>query len=290
MFVCPRTRGPLRDWRSAQAGITYALVDGVPVLVEEPRTYFITHRKALGGQPDIRLTECPDPITPHLPPPLLGAPGGLGQWLSALGDTGPDAICAGFAERHAPPGFALDVGCGMAPMGRRMVAAGRTTYAFDRSADAVLIARATLCGGTGSAMIPTHKAGLRKVKVPFTPITSGLNFAMADAARPPFAAGSFPWVHLGDVLDSAGDQVGEVLVASAELVAPNGILTLSTGFNARGTPKETKPNPEDELLEALDTIGFAPVEHVDRVPHVVRDYDRSFRVRFMYCLAARRKA
>ncbi len=289
MFVCPRTRGPLRDWRSAQAGITYALVDGVPVLVEEPRSYFIANRKALAGQPDIRLTESPDPITPHLPPQLLGAPGGLGQWLASLGDAGPDAVCAGFAERHAPPGFALDVGCGMAPMGRRMVGAGRTTYAIDRSADAVLIAKATLCGGQTVASIPTHKVGLKKVKIPFTPIPAGLNFAMADAAHPPFAVGSFPWVHLGDVLDSAGDQEGDVLVASADLVAPNGLLTIATAFNGRSTPKETKPPPENELLEALDTLGFAPVEQVERVPHVARDYDRSFRVRFMHCFALLRK-
>jgi hypothetical protein len=289
MFVCPRTRGPLRDWRSAQAGITYPVVDGVPVLVEEPRTFFLTHRKALGGQPDIRQTESPDPVTPHLTPPHLGAPGGLGQWFASLGDTGPDAVCAGFGERHAPAGAALDVGCGMAPMARRMVGQGRVTFAFDKSPDAVLIARSVLCGGTAMTSIPTHKVGLRKVKVPFTPIVHGLSFAVADATRPPFAAGSFAWVHLGDVLDSAAEAVGEVLVASAELVAPGGILTLHTAFNGRGTPSETKPNPEDELIEALDTLGFSLVEHADRVPHVVRDYDRSFKLRFSYCLAARRR-
>lgn len=290
MFVCPRTRGPLRDWRSAQAGITYPVVSDVPVLVEDPRTFLIAHRKAFGGSPDIRSTQSPDPITPHLPPQLLGAPGGLGQWFGTLGDAGPDAVCVGFAQRHAPPGFALDVGCGMAPMGRRMVALGRTTYAFDNSPDVVLLARATLCGGTSTASLPTHKVGLKKVKVPFTPIPSGLNFAVADAARPPFAPGSFPWVHLGDVLDWCGDAVGEVLVATTELVAPNGLLTFTTAFNVRGTPSETKPNPEDELAEALAAMGFGIVEAVDRVPHVVREYDRSYRVRFMYCGAARRRA
>lgn len=289
MYVCPRTRGPLKDWKSVHASVTYPVVEGVAVLVSEPRAFMNAHRKAFTGNLEISGVDAPDPITPHLPAHLLGAPGGLGQWFTSLGDTGPDAVVAGMASRHAPAGAALDVGCGVAPMARRMIALGRETYAFDYSPDAVFFARGMLLGGVAAAAIPTHKAGLRRVKVPFTPIPRGLNLAIADAAQPPFAVGSFAWVHMGDVLDYCGESMGEILVASAELVAPGGLLTLSTGFNVRGTPSEAKPPPEEELLEALDSLGFTVVEQLERVPHVRRDFDRSFRVRFMFCVAARRR-
>ena len=170
-----------------------------------------------------------------------------------------------------------------------MVGMGRDTYAFDISPDAVLFARGILLGGMTVVSIPTHRVGLRRVKVPFTAIPHGLHLAIADAAQPPFALGSFAWVHLGDVLDHCGEAVGEILVASAELVAPGGILTITTGFDVRGTPSEAKHPPEEELLEALDSLGFTVVEQSERVPQVRRNYDRSFVVRFMFCVAARRR-
>jgi hypothetical protein len=92
------------------------------------------------------------------------------------------------------------------------------------------------------------------VRVPFKPVTSGLPVCVADAANPPFAPGSFAWVHLGDVLDSVGDA------------AP----------------------PDEELLEALDGLGLHVVDQADRVPRVDRAYDRAFDVRFVHCIAATR--
>jgi hypothetical protein len=220
---------------------------------------------------------------------MLGAPGGFGQWLAVLGDGGPDAYAAGFGGRYAPPGPALDVGCGVAPMARRMVAAGRDTWAFDLSVDAVLLAKGVLTGGVASTRIPTHRNGAREVKVPFKPIGANLHLAVADAVQPPFAPGSFAWVHLGDVLDSAGDAVGEVLVSSADLVARGALLTISTAYGAVSSEPGDKPDPQEELLEALDGLGFEILEQADRIPHVVRQYDRSFVVRFTHNIAARRK-
>lgn len=289
MYVCPVSKSALRDWRSTATGNVYPLVDGVPVLVDDPRAYLSRRPLRSVADADVRETEAPDVITPHLPAQLLGAPGGFGQWLGALGDAGPDAFAAGYGARYAPAGAALDVGCGMAPMARRMVAAGRDTWAIDLSLDAILLARGVLCGGLPSATIPTHQNGSRAVKVPFKPITANLHFAVADASMPPFAEHSFAWVHLGDVLDSAGDAMGEVLVASSDLVARGGLFTITTAYGARSSDGGEKPDPQEELLEALDGLGFEILEQNDRIPHITRHYDRSYSVRFLHCTAARRK-
>jgi hypothetical protein len=288
-FVCPRTRGPLRDWHSPEAKVTYPLLDGIPVLVPEniARLGRTTPRKV--EQADARRAGLPDPITPHLPPSLFAAPAGFGQWLSSLGDNGPDATCAALAARHGGAGPALDVGCGAGAMARRMVAMGRPTWAFDLSPDAVLLARGLLCGQLAQTAIPTHRNGLRRVKVPFKPITSGLTFCVADAATPPFLPGAFRWVHLGDVLDFAGDAVGDVLVGSAELVGKDGVFTITTAYAGEGEASETAALPDDELLEALGDLGFDILEQQDRVPHIVREYDRSYRVRFMHCVIAKKR-
>ena len=102
MFVCPRTRGPLQGWRSVEAGIVYPVIEGVPVLVPDPRGLLLqTSVRGLGTAQMARV-DAPDPITPHLPFGLLGAAGSFGQWLSTVGDDGPDAVCAAFADEHAP--------------------------------------------------------------------------------------------------------------------------------------------------------------------------------------------
>ncbi|MFZ5476223.1 MAG: methyltransferase domain-containing protein [Myxococcota bacterium] len=289
VFVCPRTRGPLKDWYSQEGHVTYPLVDGVPVLVPEPVAAMGRGTPRKVDQADATRAGFPDAITPHLPPSLFAAPAGFGQWLASLGDNGPDAVCATLAARHGGAGPALDVGCGVGPMARRMVAMGRPTWAFDVSVDAVLLARGLLCGQLPQTTIPTHRNGLRRVKVPFKPITQGLTFCVADAVTPPFLPESFRWVHLGDVLDHAGDAVGDVLVSSAELVAPGGIFTVTTSYATPGEPSETAPPPDDELLEAFEGLGLQVVEQQDRVPHIVREYDRSYRVRFMHCVAAKKR-
>lgn len=268
-----------------EAGIVYPVIEGVPVLVPDPRGLLLqTSVRGLGTAQMARV-DAPDPITPHLPFGLLGAAGSFGQWLSTVGDDGPDAVCAAFADEHAPEGPAVDVGCGLATMARRMVGLGRETWAFDLSLDSVLIARGILSGALPVAQIPTHRNGLRSVKVPFRPVTD-VNFAVADAATPPFLRGSFAWVHLGDVLDSAGDRVSEVLNGAADLVMPGGVLTIATPFGGLDEPGEGHAPPEDELLDALAEMGFQVVVQEDRVPHIRRVYDRRFEVRMFFCVAA----
>lgn len=289
MYVCPVTRSPLRDGRSSATGLQYPNVDGIPILVSDPRGYLARVHARTPADADITRTGAPDPITPHLPAHMLGAPGGFGQWLGTLGDGGPDAYAAAYAGKFAPPGPACDVGCGLGVMARRMVAMGRDTWAFDDNLDAVLLARGVLCGVLPGVSIPTHRNGARQVKVPFRPIGEGLHLAVADATLPPFTTGAFAWVHLGDVLDDAGDAMGDVLVASAELVGKAGLLTVCTAYGARTHEEGERADPQEELLEALDGLGFDIVEQADRIPQVTRVYDRSFRVRFAHCIAARRR-
>ncbi len=289
MYVCPRTGGPLKDWHSVSGHVTYPMLDGVPVLLTDPVALLSSQPPRSAAAADPSGCGLPDAVTPHLPPSLFGAPAGFGQWLTSLGDAAPDAIAAGFATRHAPTGPALDVGCGVGAMARRMVAAGRPTWAFDHSADAVLLARGLLCGTLQQTVIPTTRRGLRRVKVPFKPITAGLEFCIADATRPPFAPDTFAWIHLGDVLDELGDEIADVLVACEGILKKGGVITLTTAYAAPASPSETATAPEEELLEALEGLGLSVIDQQDRVPQVLRDYDRGYRVRFMHVIAARKK-
>ncbi len=287
MYVCPRTGGPLKEWYSANAGITYPLIEGVPLLVSDP-VHFLSRapvRAAIAA--DARRAGLPDALTPHLPPSVFGAPGGFGQWLTSLAETSAVATAAGMAQRHAPPGAALDAGCGVGVMARRMVAAGRDTWAFDLSADAVLLARGLLTGALGTATIPTSRRGLRRVKVPLAALPEPVHFCIADPTRPPYAPGCFAWIHLGDVLDTLGEDSGLALVACEQLLAPGGLLTVTTAYDTPGDPVEAALPPEEELLEALEAMGLAVVDQQDRIPMVIREYDRSYRIKFMHCVAAR---
>lgn len=290
MYVCPRTGGPLKDWHSPEGHVTYPLVEGIPLLVPDPVALLATKppRSVLAADP-IRAG-APDAVTPHLPPRLFGAPAGFGEWLASLGETSPDNVAAAFAAQHAPAGPAADVGCGVGTMARRMVALGRDTWAFDRSVDAVLLAKGLLCGTLQQTTIPSSRRGLRRVKVPFKPITANLHFAVADATRPPFRAESFAWVHLGHILDEIGeDEAGDVLVAAEGLLKKGGLLTITTAYDTPAAASETATPPEEELLEALDGLGLQVLEQQDRVPAVTREFDRGYKVRFMHVVAARKR-
>jgi SAM-dependent methyltransferase len=290
MYVCPRTGGPLKDWHSRDGHVTYPLIDGVPILVADPVGVLATHPPRVAHEASVVRLGVPDAITPHLAPSMFGAPGGFGQWLTTLGDQSPDQVAAGFAHKLAPNrGRALDVGCGVGAMARRMAVMGWETWAFDRSVDAVLLARGMLTGGLTQATIPTSRRGIRRVKVPFKVIPAGLNFCVADATRPPFAPDTFGWVHLGDVLDSLGEELADGLVAAAGVLQRGGILTINTCYGASGEVSEGGAPPEEELLEALDALGLQLVEQQDRIPHVSRVYDRSFQVRFFHVLVARKR-
>ncbi len=286
-FACPRTRVVLRDnLYSTEAHMAYPSVDGVPILVADPFDHIGKSSIRRAAEADAQHLGVPDPLTPHLPPSVFSAPTGFGAWLAALGDAGPEAVCADMAAAHAPEGAACDVGCGVGVMARRMLAAGRPTCAFDINLEAVFLARGMLTGQLPHATIRSHAGGLRRVKVPFKPTDARLSFCVADAARPPFAAGAFAWVHLGDVLDACGDSLADVLVGSVEMLAPDGVLTLSTPYAVPSEIAEGVPPPEDELLEALAELGLTVVAAQEHVPRVVRHYDRSFEVWFHHCVAA----
>lgn len=289
MYVCPRTRGALKDWHSAESHVTYPLIDGVPILLPDPIALLGSHPPRSAAAADPARVGLPDAVTPLLPPSLFGAPAGFGQWLASLGETSPDAVAATIASKHAPAGPAADIGCGVGSMARRMVGLGRDTWAIDKSLDAVLLAKGLLMGSLPQTAIPTSRRGLRRVKVPFKPIAANLHLAVADATRPPFRVGSFAWVHLGNVLDELGDEVGEALVAAEGILKSGGLLTITTAYDAPAAPSESAAPPEEELLEALQELGLQVVEQQDRVPAITREYDRGYRIRFMHVIAARKK-
>lgn len=291
MFVCPRTKGALDGLYSPQAGVTYPTIDGIPVLVDDPKSLLSSLPRFAQGFPDIRRLNLPDPLTPHLPPSMLGVSqkSGLGRWFGEIGENSPDAVAAAMAIRRAPAGPALDVGCGVGVMARLMAVAGRSTWAMDLLPDAVAFARGLLTGQMTQAAVPTHRTGFKRIKVPFRPITQNLNFCIADAANPPFPSRFFAWVHLGNVLDGAGDAAGAILVHCSELLIPGGILTITTAYDTPGEPSEDGPKPEDELKEAARELNLDIVEHLDRVPGIQRDYDRSYHIKFFHCIAAQKR-
>lgn len=288
MFICPRTRGPLAGLYSERAHYTYPTVDGVPILLPDPRSLVDRLQNPSETFPDFKRLNVPDAVTPHLPPSMLGAPAGLGTWFGQLGEETPEAIVVGFGSRLAPPGPALDMGCGVGVLARRMVASGRATWAMDVRADAVVTAKRLLTGQMSVAFIPTHRHGTRRVKVPFKPILTDLTFCVADATLPPFAPESFAWVDLGDVLDTYGESAPEAMVEATSLLQPGGVLTITTSYGSLGTSGEGGPGPDEELLEAMAALGMLAIEQRERVPWVSREYDRSWKVRFAHCLAFRK--
>ncbi len=286
-YIDPRTRLPFQSFQAGDGNVPYPTVDGIPVLTLEPRA-LLARIPRNSPFPDIKRSGVPDPITPHLAASMLGAPNGLGAWFKELGDLTPEAVAAGFAARHAPQGPALDVLCGVGAMTRRMIATGRETWAFDNNPDAVAFARGILCGTLTQVLIPTHQGGLRRVRVPFRPITQGLNFCIAEPTTPPFPSNSFAWVHINTGLDTMGDSFADVLVASADLLVPGGTLTLSTTHSYHSAQEENAIPAEEELLEAVSAVGLKLIDQKERVPSIRRDFDRSFHISLVHCVAARK--
>lgn len=296
MYLCPVTRGRLSDGRSPE-GRRYPTLDGVPVLVADPDRFLARYGPGawdMGrGLPTRRVEDLPvdaaDPVTPHLPPSALGGSGSFGRWLVSLGERCPDQICARWGVELAPNGRAIDIGCGVGPMARRMAASGRQTWAFDRAPRAVLLARDLLTGRLRETTVPTGRGGLQTVRWPFKPLAErSMHFFIADAVAPPLPEGAFAWAHLGNLLDIADEHAGSILAATVELLQPGGLLTVSTPYDNDEFGVVGSPPPEDELREAIAALGLQLVEQEDQVAWVLREYDRGYRVLFSHCIAARR--
>ena len=301
MYVCPITRQPLVGFIDPD-GRVYPLLDGIPVLVPHPEAFLARHGPDWSAQEGLPTgpreplpIDAPDPVTPHLPvgQQILDHDPASGDlfhtWITTLGDGGPDAVCARWAGALAPAGPSLDAGCGVGPMARRMAHAGREVWAFDRSPRAVILARALLTGRVHEAGVPTHRGGYRPMKVPFEPFSEAtVHLAIADVRAPPYADEAFAWVHVGNLLDMADADPEELLAGLWDLLAPGGLLTLSTPYDTDETPLFDAPGPEARLLESLEALDLTVLEQDLSVPWVVREYDRGYRVLFTHCVAARK--
>lgn len=297
MFVCPSTRGPLEDWYSNSADVLYPLVDGIPVLLPRPYDFLRRHGPwdpvgGIAGQKQELLgVDSTDAVTPFLDPSALQAGGAFGDWLLDLAEDGPDAWLAEQAHGEAPAGPAVDMGCGLGPMARRMHRSGRHVVCIDRSPDTMVLCRDVLTGAVAEALVPTHRRGCGMMRSPVRGAATGYDFAIGEAQSPPLSKDSFAWIHLGFVIDGLeGEELVQALVSSIELLGRGGVLTLSTAYDSpAATPHlvdEAPPGPE--MIDVMRELGLTLVQERDKVPHITRHYDRRFTVRLAHCLVLRR--
>lgn len=210
MYVCPLTQRSLRGWRSP-SGVTFPMWDGIPVLMAEPEVFVANSEKG---------TAPTDLFTPFASPSMLQLPDAVGSALGSETRT-PDGLATAWATQHAPPGPALDAGCGLAGMALRMASRGRSTWAVDRDPHALVMARDILLGRIREVPGPD---GHTMQPLPVLPLRPGqVNFAIADLCQPPFAAASFAWIHLGAVPLSA-----PLLSTVSSLLVKGGLLTIMT--------------------------------------------------------------
>lgn len=270
MFVCPITRRPLSGWRSPR-GVTFPLWDGIPVLVPDPAALLA---EADGGAPPDDL------LSPFLAPSALGAPGGLGAWLSGETRT-PASVAAAWGSHFAPPGPALDAGCGLGVMALSMASRARPTWAIDRDPHVLAAARDIMLGHTREGRWRSASGAVERRPLPVLPLRpSQVRLAVADVRTPPFAPGAFTWVHLG-VAPSAA-----ILEAAAALLVGGGLLTLEADHEQ----PVGAGAPEEALIDALADVGLVVVDEEEAVPLVRRRGARRFEVRLVHCVAALRSA
>ena len=272
---------------------------GLPVLVPDAAAFLARHGPRPAGHPLslVQLPEplpvdAPDPLTPHIPPgrwpDALVPPGAFGAWVQSLGDTCPDAVCADWGAELAPDGPAVDAGCGVGGMARRMAVAGRRVVAFDRAPAAVMLARELLLGAHRRLVVPGARSTALELEWPHGPVAADqVQWAVADVLAPPLPTDSVAWIHLGSVVDMVAGSPLDVIDALAPLLQTGGLLTVATPHDDDAVPTPNAPDPSRALRRVLDALGFHVVAEERAVPWVVRQYDRGYRVLLTDCLAAR---
>jgi SAM-dependent methyltransferase len=293
-WMCVERGGP------AQARAAALLAwDGLPLLVPDPALFAARH---LGVGPGLIRHEplpvdAPDGLSPHLPPAarVVGVPEGIfGPAL--LGEAAdPAAVCAAWGVDLAPDGPAVDAGCGLGVMARRMalaVAAGERegpVLAFDRAPAMVRLARSSVHDSASVAFAPRSRRELAPFGPALPPLPAGaVEWAVGDALRPPLLPGSVAWLHIGNLLDMVPEGPAAVLSALTPALMPGGLLTLSTPFDEEAAPLPGGgPDPVAELSAALREAGLHEVTSQDPVPWLIREYDRGWRILLCRCVAAR---
>ena len=291
-------------WSDAETGLGLRLsdwpaIDGIPILVPDPEAFVLRHGPRVGRGLGMATVphepipvDAPDALTPHLPPgrwPLaLLPPEPLGTWVRGLGERCPDAVCSDWGRALAPEGPSLDAGCGVGGMARRMAESGRQVLAFDRSPDAVRLARALLTGGIREVPVPMARAQASLHAWPHAALPKDrVRWAVADVRAAPIPPDTFAWVHLGAVLDMVDEPVEAIIDALAPAICSGGLLTVATPHDEDQVPVVGSADPVGLLREALGQLGFEVVAEDRAVPWVVRQYNRACRVLFVDCIAAR---
>jgi hypothetical protein len=170
-------------------------------------------------------------------------------------------------------------------MARIMAKEGRSVIAFDRSPNAVLLARDILSGRISEALMPTHAGGAKSVKLPPVAVQTPLLLAIADALYPPLPKDALAWVHLGMLIDSLKEEdLIQVLLESVQLLALGGVFSITTAYDSCGPLIENEPSRADELREVFGELGLRLIEERDVIPRVLRHHERRFTVQLVHAM------
>ncbi len=274
-------------------------VDGVPVLMADARRFVARHAPswAVDGHRGVASVDplpvdAPDLLTPHLSPgrwpESIGPRGIFGEWVRGLGDRCPDAVCAEWGADFAPDGVAVDAGCGVGGMARRMAQKRSRVLAFDRSPRAVLLARALLSGDLPEVGLLGARSERIDLPWPHPPVPNGVvHWAIADILEPPLIDKSIAWLHLGAVVDMVPAGMEAVLESVVGCLQPGGLLTIASPHDEDEVGLPGALSPDAVMRAVLRDLGLHVVDEASSVPWVVRQYDRGYRVLLTDCLAAR---
>jgi SAM-dependent methyltransferase/uncharacterized protein YbaR (Trm112 family) len=214
---------------------------------------------------------------------------------------GPHEVLQGMLNDLEPPGGApgpaLDVGCSVGGMTARLAVGSRLAVGVDISFESLVWARTLLRGRPGphKNLAPVFTEGDNRVEVPLIPLEGrNCEFVLAGGEALPFADGSFRLGASCNLIDVI-DKPPELLDEKKRLLAPGGVLLLSTPFlhTATGVGRCLAPEgrrPTEVLRALLVERGFEVTAERDDVPWVLYHYRRRIDYYQTFCLAARRCA